>query len=605
MKNLNDLRVVHGRARLLLTLIILAMSVCSAGYWFIQIARGNHFSVEAENNKFDIRRIPAPRGKILDRTGEVILVDNRPAFNLYIVPERSDEMREDLQMLASTVEIRDEEIELILEKRKLRQAFQPLIVQEDIDFEEMAYISTRKNLFGFAEINVEQKRNYPYGSFAAHVLGRVGEITQAQLDLQKFEGTVSGAMVGQSGVEYQYQHLLAGDDGRLVQIRDSRGRVVRQVSRELPAPGQDVILTLDFELQEHAERLLENESGAIVALSVHTGEILTLASTPGFDPNQYKEQFTSLIRDEESPLLNRAISSTFSPGSVWKPLMAAAGLQEGLIKPGEKVFCAQSVFLAGRMWNDNAFHGNVDVVRALTRSSNVFFYKLGNRLGIERIQKWSERFGFGQQTGIDLPNEKRGLLPEPETMPRRHGRPWYPADTINLSIGQGDLLVTPVQLAVYMGAIANGGHLVQPHLLRGTKTPDGRIVTFEKPGRSPVGIGKQALEEVRKGLWGVVNNGGTATRARIPQISVAGKTGTAQVASRRYWREEMPRELRHHVWFVCFAPYENPEIAVAVFVEHGMNSSRVAVPIAAEYLRKYAAVREQIQLRDNEQFADR
>jgi penicillin-binding protein 2 len=591
MKNLNELRVVQWRTRILLFIVVISFAFCITGFWFVQIARGKQFREEAENNQFVSRRLPAPRGKILDRTGEVILVDNRPAFNLYVIPEQCENLRDALNMISERINLSSEEIEVTLSKAALRQAFQPLLVREDIAFEKMAFFSSRKNEFPFVDIQVEQKRNYPYGKFAAHVLGRVGEVTTGQLEQQVFTGVESGMMVGQSGLENKYQNILSGIDGNLLQVRDSRGRVMRQVSRELPTAGNDLILTLHFELQELAEKLFANESGALVAMSVKTGEIISLVSSPSYDPNLYQEQFSMLRADEESPLLNRTISAMFSPGSVWKPLMAAAGLREGLITPDEIVFCAQSVYLAGRLWNDNAFHGNVDVTQALTKSSNVFFYKLGNRLGIERVLKWSRRFGFGQPTGIDLPNEKSGLLPNPETMPQRHGRPWYPADTINLSIGQGDLLVTPMQLSVYMAAIANNGYLVQPHLVRGRIDENGNKHFFEKPGKTSIGVEEDTLDAVRKGLWGVVNNAGTATRARIPQISVAGKTGTAQVASRRFWREEMPRELRHHVWFVCFAPYENPEIVVTVFVEHGMNSSRVAVPIAAEYLRLYARLR--------------
>ena len=594
MRNLNDIRQIQGRSRILMLLISGCLVISVFGFWFVQIVRGVHYREMSENNQYRENRIPAPRGKILDRTGEVILVNNRPSFNIYIIPERSENIVEDLKKVQELLQLQEREIKDIRDKAARRLSFQPVLIKEDIPFDIMAYFEARRDGYPWITIVVDQKRFYPFKSMAAHSLGRVGEVSERQLKQKKFKGLYPGAMAGQSGLEYGYQHILAGKDGNFVEVRNSRGRFVKEVSRDNPQTGKDLILTLDYELQKKAEELFSDKAGTLVALDVRNGEVLALVSSPTFDLNLYKEQFRALINDEDSPLLNRAISSTFSPGSVWKGLMATAGLYEGLVTPDQKVFCGGSVFLANRHWHCNGVHDWVDVRMALTRSCNTYFYKLGNRLKIDKINKWASRFGFGQRTGIDLPHEKSGLLPDPTWMERVGKRPWYPADTISVSIGQGSLLVTPLQLAVYMAAIANGGFIVQPHLIKGVVEDDGEVTMELQPPRTPLGINSEVFETVRDGLWGVVNNGGTAPRARIPQISIAGKTGTAQVVAKRYWRDDMPEELRHHVWFVCFAPYENPEVAVTVFVEHGMNSSRVAVPVAAEFLKTYAQVRNRL-----------
>lgn len=571
-----------------------ALVISIFGFWFVQIVRGPHYKSMSENNQYRENRIAAPRGKILDRTGDVILVNNRPSFNIYIIPEQSEDLDADLEKVHEMLHLQDSEIREIKDKAARRLSFQPVLIKEDIPFDIMAYFEARRDGYPWISIIVDQKRFYPYKSMAAHSLGRVGEVSERQLKQEQFQGLQPGSMAGQSGLEYGYQNILAGVDGNFVEVRNSRGRFVKEVSRENPRPGKDIILTLDYELQKKAEELFADKAGTLIALDVRNGEVLSLVSAPSFDLNLYKEQFRELINDKESPLLNRAISSNFSPGSVWKGLMATAGLYEGLVTPHQKVFCGGSVFLANRQWHCNGVHEQVDVIEALTRSCNTYFYKLGHRLKIEKINKWASRFGFGQRTGIDLPHEKNGLLPDQEWMETVGKRPWYPADTISVSIGQGSLLVTPLQLAVYMAAIANDGYIVQPHLIKGVVEDSGEVKMMLPAQRTPLGINPEVFATVREGLWGVVNNGGTAPRARIPQISIAGKTGTAQVVAKRYWRDDMPEELRHHVWFVCFAPYENPEVAVVVFVEHGMNSSRVAVPLAADYLKTYAEARKRL-----------
>jgi penicillin-binding protein 2 len=598
MRSPSDVIIIQNRARWMLLFIIGAFLLCVGTYWLEQIVRGPYYSRLAQNNQFRERSIAAPRGKILDRTAEVVLVDSRPAFNLYIVPEQCSNVDEAISTLRGMIELSDRELQKIEQRRRRLPAFQPLLIKEDIPFELMAYIEARNSSFPWALIAVDHRRSYPKEQTAAHLLGHVGEITEAQLASDLFAGAKPGSMVGQAGLELRYQRYLSGSDGQVVQVVDSLGRVIREVSRHRPEPGEDLILTIDYELQRRAEELYADKHGALVCIDVRNGDILAMVSSPAFDPNSYIELFPRLVSDSASPLLNRAVSSKFSPGSVWKVLIAAAALQEGIITPDRLEFCAGAVNLAGRFVHCSASggHGWVNVVQALTVSCNIFFYKTGHRLGIERIDKWATRFGFGEQTGIDLPFEVPGLVPTPEWKLKVHGEVWYPSETVSVSIGQGPLEVTPLQLAVFMAAVANGGKLMTPHLVRGVRDLDGKITYFPPPAPRSVGIDEENLRVVREGLYGVVNRGGTAARARIPQISIAGKTGTAQVIRKRFGLkpEDLPEELRHHAWFVCFAPYEKPEIAVCVFVEHGGSSHLSSVPLAAEFLRSYAERRGQL-----------
>ncbi len=596
MRSPSDVIILQSRARWLLFLIVGAFSLCAATYWMVQIVRGPYYSQLAENNQFRERNIAAPRGKILDRTGSVVLVDSRPAFNLYAIPELCDDVGECIDKLRQMVGLSEQELQKVEQRRRRLPDFRPLLIKEDIPFELMAFFEARERRYPWILIAVDHRRSYPMKKTAAHLLGHVGEITETQIASDLFPGSRPGSMVGQAGLELRYQRYLSGDDGRVVQVVNNLGRVMREVSRDQPLPGQDLLLTIDQELQSRAEELYSDKQGALVCIDVRSGDILAMVSSPAFDPNSYIELFPMLVSDSDSPLLNRAISSKFSPGSVWKVLIAAAALQEGIMTPERKELCAGAVNLAGRFVHCHASggHGSLNVVEALTLSCNVFFYKTGHRLGIERIAKWAGRFGFGELSGIDLPYEVSGLVPTPEWKERVRGEMWYPSETVSVSIGQGPLEVTPLQMAVFMAAVANGGKLLTPQLVRGVRDLDGTVKYFPHPEARSVGIDEEHLRVVREGLYGAVNRGGTAVRARIPQISAAGKTGTAQVIRKRFGLkpEDLPEEFRHHAWFVCFAPYEEPEIAVCIFVEHGGSSNLSSVPLGAEFLRAYAERRE-------------
>jgi len=593
MRSPSEVLVIQSRARRLFFLVAGALSLCAVSYWLVQIVRGPTYVKLAEDNQFREQTIAAPRGKILDRSGRVVLVDSRPSFNLYIIPERCNDLESAIAQLRDVLDLKEQELQRIEQRRRNLPAFQLLLVREDIPFEQMAYFEARKNRYPWVTIAVHHRRSYPRKETAAHLLGRVGEITEFQLASRSFPGSRPGSIVGQSGLELRYQSYLSGRDGSLVEVVNSLGRIMREVSRRNPAPGRDLLLTIDYRLQQRAEELYADKAGALVCIDVSNGDILALVSSPAFDPNRYSQEFQQLVADKSSPLLNRAVSSKFSPGSVWKVLIAAAALQEGIITPEKTEYCAGATNLAGRLFHCHGSHGNVNVVDALTFSCNVFFYKTGYRLGIDRIEKWARRFGFGETTGIDLPYEVPGLVPSPEWKRKTQGGIWYPSETVSVSIGQGPLQVTPLQMAVFMAAVANGGKLLSPRLVRGVRNLDGSVTLFSRPAARRVGIDEEHLAVVRQGLYGAVNRGGTAVRARIPEISAAGKTGTAQVIRKRFGTkpEDLPEELRHHAWFVCFAPYEQPEIAVCVFVEHGGSSHLSSVPLAAQFLRTYAEVR--------------
>lgn len=583
------------------------LCIAAVCFWIFQIVKGSHYVELAESNKHREGRIAAPRGKIFDRRGmegaepEAIIVDNRTAFSLYLIPERCENIDGALEEVKELVGLDKQELSRIGERRVRLRAFQPLLVKEEISFEEMAYIESRAERYPWIEIGVYQKRNYPHLKSAAHLLGHVGEVTESQLETEDFTGVQPGSLVGQTGLELQYQEELKGHDGNFKLLVDSVGRVVREVSRNYPTPGFDLVLTIDLRLQQKAEELFEDKEGCLVAMDVRTGEILALVSSPAYNPSQYIKMFPTLIADEESPLINRVISSKFSPGSVWKVLMAIAALQEGIIDRNTTLFCGGVALLENRYFHCNSAggHGDMTLVPALTRSCNIYFYKVGRLLGIEKIAKWAKRFGFGRITGVDLPYEVEGLVPTPEWKRRTKGVDWYPGETINVSIGQGSLEVTPLQMVRFMAAVANGGWLVHPHLIRGVRDTGGRLRILSIPEPQKVGVDEEILKLVRAGIYGAVNvPGGTALAASNlgGRFKAAGKTGTAQVVKKRLGvsPEEMEKEQRHHSWFVCFAPFEEPEIAVCVFVEHGGSASRIAVPLAAEFLRTYRTLREEI-----------
>jgi len=584
--------------------VILLVTMLLFGFWRLQVVHATHYRELAENNRRRNLIVRAPRGLIADRNGR-LLAANRAAFNVAIVREELRDREVTLAWLATVLDETPERLEERLERQRGRPIFQPVVIAEDIDPALVAAIEARSREHPGVLVQPEHKRNYPKGLVAAHVLGYVGEIQRAQLDSWDPDRYRLGDIVGQLGLERVHNSALAGWAGDKQVVVNSVGRTVQVLSQTPPDPGNMLTLTIDLQLQQQAEALLEGKKGAIVVLDVNTGGVLALASAPTFDPNMFARRFSTaewnaLTNDPAKPLQNRALQSSFPPGSIFKVLMAVAGLEAGIITPETTVFCSGGGTYFGqyRRCNVPAGHGTVNLRSAIGRSCNVYFYELGAQLGRDRIIEVAQRYGLGARTGIDLLNERAGTLPTDEWIaqaPGRDGR-WYPGETIGLSIGQGPIDTTPLQIAHMVATLATGMKIA-PHLVRseqdavGLARPVAAVVQREVIPLNP--LYRQA---VLGGMSAAVNQPGyTARRAKNPDIEFGGKTGTAQVASSEAAgpEEERPEELRNHAWFVGVAPIEAPEIAIAVFIEHGGGGGVAASPIGGQVMTAYFEAKKQ------------
>jgi penicillin-binding protein 2 len=580
-----DLRQVQSRLSLLQSALVVVMILLAGVFWRLQLVRGRSFRELAENNRNRVVPIAAPRGPLLDRAGH-ILVENRASFNIVVEPEQVEDIDDLVPRLARLLGVGEGQIR----ERLARPVgpFRPVVIRYDARLDEVAALEARKVEFPDVSVDVVPLRSYPLAAAAAHSLGRVGEITERQLQSKEFTGLKPGALVGQAGLELQYDRSLQGKDGLRRLVVNSRGREVAEIARELPAAGPSLTLTLDLELQAAADRAFAGRSGSAVALDPETGEILALSSVPAYDPNAFATGvdpavWQSLTGDPETPLMNRVIQGQYAPGSVFKIVMAAAALEEGVVTPRSAFFCPGYLSIYDTVFRcaKPAGHGMVDLHKALARSCNVYFYQVGARLEIDRIARWARRLGLGAPAGIDLPHEVSGLVPSPEWKLRTQRLPWYAGETISVAIGQGQVTTTPLQLARLVAAVANGGRLVTPHLVRavgGQPRP--------APPAQPIAIRPDTLARIRDGLCAVVNERGTGWRAQMSDVAVCGKTGSAQVVASRS-RQPTAYDTLPHAWFVAFAPKDRPRIALAVLVEHGGSGGEAAAPVAREILARF------------------
>lgn len=559
-------------------------AVVVVGYWYTQVLRGSQYRELAENNRLREQRIRAPRGLILDREGQV-LVENVPSYSLLLNRARSPDLASSLRFLARVLdEPRD-----VLEQRLQTVAgsvpwFRPLPIAEGLSLDEVAGVEAAALEHPELSIDVEQRRFYRHGPQTAHVVGYLSEASEETI--ARRPGLKARDLIGVKGVEQTYDSVLRGEDGRRVVVVDSRGKLVREELREPGRPGRDLELSLDLRLQQEAERFFQDKVGSAVALDPRNGEILAMVSSPSFNPNDFarrmdSEQWEAILLAPHQPLQNRALQNSYPPGSLFKIVASIAALEEGVIGPDETVSCSGATRIYNhryRCWRRGG-HGRVSMRDALRNSCDVFFYHLGARLGIDRIARWAQRLGLGQLTGIDLVGEKSGLVPDRQWSLRRRGTIWFPGETISVVIGQGPLLTTPLQMAVMTAAVANGGDLVRPHLVRGLRAAE----------RSPVGLSSDTLDLVHHALWQVVNEGGTGGAARVRGLDVAGKTGTAQVIRQetRVDSGDLPFRYRDHAWFTSFAPVDDPRLVVVVFVEHGGHGGSSAAPLAKLLYERY------------------
>jgi penicillin-binding protein 2 len=585
MKIYEDLRSTQHRLDGLQNGLLVLVALLLLQFWLLQGVNSKRYRDLAENNRIRTLGIAAPRGTLTDRNGR-ILAENKPAFKIVVTMGPAASVENISRSLASLLGVDESEIRQKLGRP--RAAYQPVTIKAKATFEDVAAVEARRLEMPEVSVEVVPMRAYPQARSAAHVVGRVGEVTDRQLKQAAFADFEPGRVVGQSGLEALYNEDLTGTDGLRRVVVNSRGVEV-SLSEDQPArAGGAVELTLSADLQAAMEAAFKDQAGSAVALDPYTGEILGLVSSPGFDPNSFtagieRSVWESLTTDPKTPLLNRALQGQYAPGSLFKVVVAAAGLEEGLITPETTTFCPGHATIYGHVFKCNRpnGHGAVSLGRAIGESCNVFFYQLGARLEIQRIASYARKFGLGAVSAVDLPNEAAGLIPDPEWKERLFKAPWYQGETISVSIGQGQVLATPLQMARMMAAIANGGRLVQPHVVR---LIAGKPVGYEAP-RS-MGFRPSTIAAIRHGLFLAVNGGGSGARAQVSDLVVAGKTGSAQVVSSSKLLKDVS-SIQPHAWFAGFAPLDNPRIVLAVLVDHGGSGGGAAAPVARAIFEKF------------------
>jgi penicillin-binding protein 2 len=598
-----DRRRIAVRLMVLQIGVVVTFAALAISFWFLQIIQHARYQEMAENNHQRTLALRAPRGVLFDRNGKV-LVENRHSFNVSIVREHTKDLDRTIRLVAEVAGVDAEEVRQIVDRHRSEPTYRPIVIIEDASLSQVAAIMARRLDFELPDVVVEQvpTRQYPTDALAAHVFGYVGEASEAQIG----NGIRTGAIIGQSGVERIYNNLLMGQDGARRVVVNSVGREIRTEAEVPPKEGRRVQLTIDYDLQKAAEDGFRHAgfNGSAVILDPRNGEVLSLVSLPAYDPNDFAAgidaaTWASLNTDRLKPLQNRAIQGRYSPGSTFKLVVATAALEEGLVTPDFKVNCGGGASFFGRYFlcHLKGGHGLIDMRHAIEKSCNVYFYTLGNMLGVDRIHKWGEKLGLTGKTGIDLPNEQESLVPSTEWKMRRFGEKWYAGETISVSIGQGQVSVTPASLAVMIATIANGGTRVTPHIVRAVDQGGGWKMATPPAVADRFGFQPQTLSALRDGLWLAVNGAGTAGRARLPGRDVAGKTGTAQVISNqgRQAARGSGLDLRDHGWFVFFAPRDNPEIAGVIFGEHNEHGY-LGAPIAKHVVATYFAKKEGLPL---------
>jgi penicillin-binding protein 2 len=597
--------VTEDRRRIDARMLILRLSVgatfvaLAVSFWFLQVVQHARFREMAENNYERTLALRAPRGVLYDRNGKV-LVENRDSLNVSIVREHTENLERTIEMLAEVAGVEAEDVRQIVERHKGEPAYRPIVILEDASLAQVAALAARRLDFELPDVVVEEvpMRRYPTDSLAAHLFGYVGQASDTQIG----DGVQVGAIVGQSGVERVYNKLLMGEDGARRVVVNSMGREIRTIEEIPPVAGRRVQLTIDYDLQKAAEDGFKHAgfNGSALILDPRDGQVLSLVSLPAYDPNDFTSgidtaTWAALSTDELRPLQNRAIQGRYSPGSTFKIVVATAALEEGLVTPDFRVNCGGGASFFGRYFQCHlrGGHGSVDLRHALEKSCNVYFYTLGNMLGVDRIHKWAEQLGLAGRTGIDLPNEQESIVPSTAWKLERTGERWYPGETISVSIGQGQVTVTPASLAVMIATVANGGTRVTPHVVRAVDDGGGWKLVTPPAVADRVAFRPETLAALREGLWMAVNAAGTGARARIAGRDVAGKTGTAQVISNRgrLAAQGSGRDLRDHGWFVFFAPSDNPQIAGVIFGEHNEHGF-LGAPIARHVLETYFAKQE-------------
>lgn len=551
-----------------------------SGFWGLQVQNPDVYSSAAERNRIKSTPILAPRGRILDRDGRVI-VDNKASYSLLL--NRDQIKWEHLPAIADAMGLDFDELAAKIRRMGSRPQ---IIIKDELTRDQIAFVQSHRDSSAYPEMDLIQswRRQYPQDGFAAHVVGYVGEISEAELDEPQYLDYQQGDVIGKEGLEREYDSSLRGQDGQERVLVDNMGRERQMETAKEAVPGKDLRSTLDLDLQAVAELSLQDKRGAVVALDPRDGEVLAMVSRPTFDPNRFtgrisRKDWIEIANDKDKPLLNRAIQAQLAPGSTFKPIMSIAGLQEGVVDDKTEFFCPGGASFYGHYFacHVKTGHGAISLHRAIAQSCDVYFYNVGNRLGIDNIAKYADVAGIGRKTGIDLPNETQGTMPSTKWKLRLSRQKWYAGETISVAIGQGAVTVSPLQIVSALGGLGVGAVWYKPHLLRDEAPVLLRRGDF-KPGN---------LQQVISGMYAVVNEGGTGRAAQLPNVKVCGKTGTAQVAStERTKGAKLGSAMANNVWFVAFAPMEKPEIAVVALFENGVESYN-AVPIVRDVLKAY------------------
>ena len=576
-------------------IVVLVLAVLAAGMWRLQILGVDSYRMLAEANRVRKQPVTAPRGKIFDREGR-ILVDNYPSVSCYLLREQVKDLSTDIPMIARGLDLPVEQIQATLRRYASSPKYQLIPLKLDITQDEQAFIEAHRNELPELETFDEQRRLYPRDGFAAHLIGYVGELSAEDLNSSKYDFYQPGDVVGKSGVEETYDEVLRGTDGSRDVIVDSHGKEVGQLGQQLAIPGKDLRLTIDLDVQRAAELAMEGHTGALVAMDPHTGEILAMVSRPTFDPNQFsvrlsKDYWSQIVNNPDHPMMNKSIQAQLAPGSTFKIIMSLAGLEEGVAQT-MRVMCNGGATFYGHFFACDQHHGMVDIDHAIPWSCDTFYYTLANKLGIDTIARYATEVGLAQKTGVDLPDEATGTMPSTAWKLKTQHDKWYAGETISVGIGQGAVQVTPLQLARALGGIASGGVLKRPHVVFPDELPTEMAsaidASFPGSGDRVVPITPENWETITDAMVATLGPGGTAGAVHLEGIDFAGKTGTAEVVSHSAGAKSLGTgNERANAWFVGMAPRRNPDIVVAVLCEHGGWGATAAAPLAAQVINAF------------------
>lgn len=580
--------------------IILVFSLLLLRLIYLQVIKGKEYRSLSEKNAVRLQSVKSSRGLIFDRNNE-LLVDNRPSFNIKIVKEDAKNVEKVVGKVAQLISVPVDELLETLSKTGKGAFYKPVMLKSNISRDQLAIIEAHMFDLPGIQIDIEPVRYYIHKKTAAHLLGYLGEINRDELKSGSYPNVRSGDAIGKYGIEKSFQRFLHGKRGGKQIKVDANGRIIEVLRTIEPVPGYDLHLTLNLDLQKTAESMLEGKEGAVVVMDPSNGDVLVMASNPDFDQNDFiggisSEKWSALISHPGKPMTNKAIQAEYPPASTYKIVTSLAALEDKHVDLTTKTYCPGFLRFGNRQYRcwKKYGHGEVDIIKGLEQSCDVFYYQAGIKTGVDALAQYARGCGFGVKTGIRLDNERRGLIPTSSWKLKRFKEPWQKGETLSIAIGQGFNLVTPLQMAVFTAAVGNGGTLYRPRIVKHIKDSSGQVIKRIDPEiRGGLPAGKETLQIVQKALREVVEGDrGTARRIRLKDVEIAGKTGTAQVFSIKKGEEDVKQEeldyyLRDHAWFVCYAPADNPKIAVSVMIEHGEHGSSAAAPIAGELVDQF------------------